>query len=226
MDLELRELLRHYKAEPTWETAYRLLRVNQRITGELLSQKTLRLFTLDILIPIFIGAIDRIHDHLYNAAALPEGYNIYDNIQYSILLHDHEAEVRRGFIPSIGEHPFNLMVNLILEDDLHEAGASLWSRRIESIALGGDLMRVQDTLNNITSDQLRQYLRANFNYATDYLYYGSSGESGPWGYQGVMPLPREVWIGDRNQMNLLLIYSFYPDMELWGELLAREFSDL
>jgi len=219
MDLEFRELLRHYRSEPTWETAYRLLRANQRITGALLSQETLRFFALSELIPVFLNAIDRLRDHL--AIPLPEGYNIYDNLQYSVLLHDHESEVHRGFIPSIGEHPFNLMINIILEDDLHEVGNSLWSRRIESVALGGDLGRLQNTLNNTTSSELRRYLRENFNYDTDYLY-----ESRFWGYQGVLPLPRDVWIGGRNQKNLLLTYSFYPDMELWNVLLNIEFSDL
>jgi len=219
MDLEFRELFRQYQAEPTWEIAYRLLRANQRITGEILSQRTLRHFALARLIPVFLRAIDRIQDHLYNAAPLPEGYDIYENLQYSVLLHDHEAEVHRGFIPSIGEYPFNLMINLILEDDINDTGANLWNRRLESVALGGDLGRVQNTLNNVTAEELRRYLRSNFNYDTDYLYFGH-----PWGYQGVMPLPRSEWVGGRDQHNLLLIYSFYPDMELWGELIDLEFQ--
>ena len=80
MDLEFRELLRQYKADPTWELGYRLLRLNEKITGEPISQQTLYRFGVNHLFRPFFQAIHKMHDSSMAGAAIDE-WDLYENLQ-------------------------------------------------------------------------------------------------------------------------------------------------
>jgi hypothetical protein len=231
VDLELRKLWREYQTDPVWENAYRLLRANQRATGEVISSKTLELFARSQLIPVFMRAIERIHDYQYQVfnQEIDDEYDIYDNLQHAILLHDNIDAVDRGLIApsldpddksdgqviSIGKKSFTFLINLTFKDDLH-AGQAAW-QRLESVVLGGNLDNLQHRVGSITHEELRHYLRREYKYDDDYMF------NEPWGYQGVLAMPKGEWLEGRDQQHLMLIYSFYPDEKLWNILIDMEF---
>ena len=219
MDFEFRELLRRYTADPTWELGYRLLRLNEKMTGEPISKRTLYLFGVNHLFRPFFRAIEKLHDSAMAGAAADE-WDLYENLQYSIILQDNVAAHHRGFIPSPADHPFHLMYTLILKEDVIFPHGGFSGSPATSIAFnrtvdGG----LSGTLNSNTFDELRHHMRRAFGYSIDYIW------DNTWGFQSVLPIPQGNWDEVTRTMNhdLLLIYTFYPDEVLWHELISREF---
>lgn len=218
MDLELRELERKYRSEPTWENTYRLLRANQRITGQVISSDTLQRFS-DIVTPVFIDTINKLHQHAYRNAPVDE-YDIDEHVEDSVVLVDHVDAAHRHLIPEVGPRPFSLIVVLTLIDDMQYT-RNHWGLDTTSIALGRRIGDVQDTLWSNTLGDFRRFLEDAFDYKLSYIYdYADRA----WGFQGVLAIPKSEYIAGRSQNNLKLLYEFHPDIVLWNLLLDLEFD--
>jgi hypothetical protein len=227
--------LRRYRADPSWEIGYRLLRLNERVTGELISRENLLHFARRHLILPFMQAITKLHEHEYRDAPIDE-WDIWgpedDSLQYNVLLQDDVKAYHEGFIPSISENPIKLLVTLILKDDVQYGnqgiggfyggfygGARPWSTTFGRRVDGG----FHSTLGSNTIYELRHHLRRYFrrdrNYDDTYIW-GS-----PWGFQDVLPIPKSEWnpVTKTSEHNLILIYTFYPDQHLWNILFDLEF---
>lgn len=216
MDIEIRELWRAYQNEPTWNLAYRLLRANQRATGEIISEGILKQFTLSNFIPPLLRAITRMHETQIHAPEIEE-YELFDNMQVSIRLIDNVEAAHQGFIPDFEDKPFTFLVTLYFLDDLHSSGPHLTSRLV-SIVLGNDTNNISGTLNSLIFYELRNELELRGDYSSEYIY----GQ--PWGYQGVLPIPKSEWLDGRDQHHLMLLNTFYPDEVMWNIFLTKQFG--
>lgn len=216
MDLELRKLWRAYKLDSTWENTYHLLRANQRISGQVISQNTLQQFA-DLVTPTFVGTIETLRQHSYENIPAEE-YDIEEHLDDSVILVDHISAADQGLIPDAGDRTFSLIVILTLMDDI------VFEHNMPtSIALGRRIQDVQDTLWSSTHGDLRQHLEHSqkFSYNINQIY---DFTNRIWGFGGVLAIPKSEYIRGKNYHNLKLLYEFHPDATLWGLLLDMEFG--
>jgi hypothetical protein len=117
------------------------------------------------------------------------------------------------------------MVTIILKDDIQYGyqgmlysgmapTSTAFGRRVDS--------SLQWSLSDNTRDALRRFIRNKFKYDVDYTW-----SEAPWGYHDVLPIPKGDWNHElkRNEENLILIYTFFPDSVLWNLLIDMEFRN-
>jgi len=215
MDAELRLLYLEWVDSPNMYNLYKLLNTNRRATGSLIRQSVLDIFAKANLIPVFLEAINEVHNYvnLLGHAQDVDEFDIFENLSYSVELIDNLLATDLHQMPSDEDKPVTLLITLKLHDDVESEVNNYWIP--QSVAIG-NVDNNQNRVSQKTFELLRRMLRKRYGYDWEY------SNDIAWGYDGVLPIGQAGF--GKNRGDLILIYTFYPDIHLWKILIDREFS--